>query len=276
MKVVLFCGGLGTRLRDYSEVTPKPLVPVGERPVIWNLMKFYAFHGHTDFILCLGYKGLMIKEYFMGYREWASNNFRLSDGGRTVELFGRDLDQWSITFVDTGVQSNIGQRLCAVRPYLEHDEMFLANYSDGLSNIDPNRQIEHLEHAGALASFARVRPSHTFHTITCDAEGYVDELKDVRAANIWINGGFFVLRREIFDYIRPGEELVEQPFARLAADRNLVGYTHDEFFACIDTYRDKKQFDEWYDMGYRPWEVWKKPPVDLPIHDAISEKKNLR
>src|SRR5690606_6800849 len=132
MKVVLFCGGLGTRLREHSDTIPKPLVYIGARPILWHLMRYYAHFGHKDFVLALGYRGDMVREYFLNYNEAMSNDFTLSEGGRKVELHSRDLDDWRITFVDTGLHSNIGQRLLRVRKYVENEPVFLANYSDGL------------------------------------------------------------------------------------------------------------------------------------------------
>ena len=134
MKVVLFCGGLGTRLREYSDTIPKPLVNIGPRPIIWHLMRHYAHFGHKEFVLCLGYRGDLVRQYFLDYQEAMSNDFTLSDGGWKIELHSSDMDDWKITFVDTGLHSNVGQRLSAVRSYIENEDIFLANYSDGLSN----------------------------------------------------------------------------------------------------------------------------------------------
>jgi glucose-1-phosphate cytidylyltransferase len=152
MKVVLFCGGLGTRLREHSETIPKPLVSVGYRPIVWHLMRYYASFGHKDFILCLGYRGDAIREYFLNYNEAMSNDFTLSDGGRTVELHSRDLHDWRITFVDTGLHSNIGERLVAVRRYLRDEDVFLANYSDGLGDISLEQMLEQFRKANVVAS----------------------------------------------------------------------------------------------------------------------------
>lgn len=256
MKVVLFCGGLGTRLREYSDTLPKPLVPIGDRPIIWHLMKYYASFGHKDFILCLGYKGLMIKEYFMDYCEWASNDFTLDASARDVELFGTDLDDWRITFVDTGLQASIGQRLMAVRPYLEGEATFLANYSDGLSDLPLDRQLAAFEESGAVASFASVDPGYSFHIVDADPCGRVKRLVDCTTAGIRINGGFFVLSEEIFDHMQWGEELVVEPFSRLVDQGRLHAYRHDGFWGCMDTFKDKKRFDDLHDSGERPWQIW--------------------
>jgi glucose-1-phosphate cytidylyltransferase len=153
MKVVLFCGGRGMRMREYSETIPKPMVPIGPRPIMWHLMRYYAHYGHKDFILCLGYRGDSIKEYFLDYKEWLSNDFVLSGGGSDVELLSSDIDDWRITFVDTGIDANIGQRLRAVRTHLEGEEVFLANYSDGLSDVPLDRVVDFFHQTGGAATF---------------------------------------------------------------------------------------------------------------------------
>jgi glucose-1-phosphate cytidylyltransferase len=256
MKVVIFCGGLGTRLREYSETVPKPLVNIGERPIIWHLMKYYAHFGHKDFILCLGYRGDLIKNYFLNYNECHSNDFILSEGGRKVELFNYDISDWRITFVDTGLKSNIGQRLKAVEKYLDGEEVFLANYSDGLSDYPLNSHIDHFMTCDAFASFVSVRPSQSFHAVTVADDSRVTAITDVSSSEIWINGGFFILRKEIFSYMEPGDELVEAPFQRLIKDRKLIATNYNGFWSAMDTFKDKKKFDELYDSGNRPWQVW--------------------
>ena len=163
MKVVLFCGGLGTRMKEFSETIPKPMVDIGYRPIIWHLMRYYAHFGHTEFILCLGYRGDIIKNYFLNYSECLSNDFVLSQGGREVKVYNNDIEDWRISFIDTGLHANIGQRLMAVRRYLEDDEIFMANYSDGLSDLDLPHYIEHFHKQNKVASFLCVQPSQSFH-----------------------------------------------------------------------------------------------------------------
>ena len=180
MKVVLFCGGLGMRLRDYSEQIPKPLVPIGPRPIMWHLMKYYAHYGHKDFILCLGYRGNAIKDYFLKYDETVSNDFILSQGGRNVEILRHDISDWKITFVETGLHSNIGMRLRAVRQHLEGEEMFLANYSDGLSDLNLDRFVADFKVAGKTASFLSVPAPYTFHIVSGGAENHVTRLRGHR------------------------------------------------------------------------------------------------
>ncbi len=256
MKVVLFCGGYGTRLREFSETIPKPLVEIGYRPIIWHLMKYYAHYGHKEFILALGYRGDLIKDYFLRYNECMSNDFVLSDGGKHVELLNSDIDDWQITFCDTGLNSNIGQRLLRVRHLLGDDEAFLANYSDGLSDLPLDKQLQDMQRNGAIVSFACVRPSYSLSAVETDESGTVTAIRYMSDSEVRINGGFLVLRSEIFDYIRDGEELVEEPFNRLIEERKLCGYRYDGFWAAMDTFKDKKQFDEMVQSGNMPWRVW--------------------
>jgi len=257
MKVVLFCGGMGTRLREYSETIPKPLVNIGNRPIMWHLMNYYAQHGFTEFILCLGYRGDLIKKYFLEYQECISNNFVLSEGGKKIELINSDIDKWKITFVDTGLHSNIGQRLKLVKPWLEGDEYFLANYSDGLSDMPLLDHIQQAKDREATASFICVRPSQSFHAVGMGSDGLVDTIEHVSGAEYWINGGFFVLRQDIFDYMEDGEELVEEPFQRLIQNKKLYANKYEGFWSAMDTFKDKKKFDTLYEHGHTPWMIWK-------------------
>ena len=264
MKVVLFCGGLGTRLREYSESIPKPMVPIGYRPILWHLMKYYAHFGHREFILCLGYRADVIKQYFLNYDECLSNDFSLSGGGRTLELHSRDMDDWKITFVDTGLHSNVGQRLKAVERHIGDDEVFLANYADGLSDLSLPDFLEQFRRNDCVGSFLRVRPSQSFHLVSADERGRVGEICHVGQAPIWINGGFFAFKRAIFDYLKEGEELVEEPFQRLIAEGQLMAYRSTGFWQCMDTFRDKQLLDDLNARGNPPWEVWKRLPGGTP------------
>ena len=257
MKVVLFCGGLGTRLRERSDTIPKPLVTVGQRPLLWHLMRYYAHFGHIEFILCLGYRGDMIREYFLNYQEAMYADFTMRDGGARIELHSRDLDGWSITFVDTGLHSNIGQRLLRVRPYLGDAEVFLANYSDGLSDLPLDDYIAKCMTHDAVASFLSVRNRQSFHAVHADDDGVVTNMTSMSKQDLWINAGFFLLRREIFDYIGEGEDLVEEPFARLIEKKKLTVYRHPGFWHAMDTFKDKISLDRMDAQGDRPWMVWK-------------------
>jgi glucose-1-phosphate cytidylyltransferase len=257
MKVVLFCGGLGTRLRTHSDTIPKPLVSVGARPIIWHLMRFYAHFGHKEFILALGYQGQMIREYFLNYNECWSNDFTLSEGGKKIRLYSSDIHDWRITFVDTGLHSNIGQRLLRVKKYLGKDEMFLANYSDALSDVPVDKMIAELESKPWAATFAAVRSTQSFHFVESTDQGLVTAVGPMRNDNVAINGGYFALRREIFDYINEGEDLVEQPFGRLIEAKKLGAYQHRGFWQAMDTLKDKIALDRMEARGECPWMLWK-------------------
>jgi len=258
MKVVLFCGGLGMRLREHAENVPKPMVPIGSRPILWHIMRYYAHYGHKDFILCLGYKGEVIKNFFLNYEEGLSNDFVLKDGGRTKELLQRDIEDWRITFVDTGLNTNVGERLMAVRPHLEGEDEFLANYSDAVTDHHLPDQMEHLRKMDRIASFLSVRPNLSYHFITTNGNGEVTAIKDIAQARIRVNGGFFVFRKEIFQHMKEGEELVLEPFQRLIRKRQLLAHQFDGFWLPMDTAKDKKRLDDLNDSGARPWEVWRR------------------
>ena len=256
MKVVLFCGGQGTRLRDYSEQIPKPLVEVGSRPILLHMMRYYAHFGHKEFILCLGHKGSAIKSYFRNYDECMYNDFVLTQGGRDVQLLKNDIADWRITFVDTGERSSIGERLRRVRHLVEPDEMFLANYSDSLTDLNLGEYVESFKARNKVASFLSVRVPQTFHIVHADKDGYAQGLEFVGDSSIRINGGYFALRREIFDYMQPGEELVVEPFHRLMAKRELLAVPFDGFWRSMDTFRDKTELDELTHKGQAPWQHW--------------------
>ncbi len=256
MKVVLFCGGLGTRLREYSDTIPKPMVDIGYRPIIWHLMRYYAHFGHKDFILCLGYKGDVIKNYFLNYNECLSNDFTLSNGGRTVHLYNSDIEDWTISFIDTGTNTNIGQRLMAVQPYLKDEEVFMANYADGLTDLNLDQYLEHFYRQNKIASFLAVQPSQSFHVVSLDEDTVVKNILSVQEIDLWINGGFFIFKKEIFNYIHAGEELVVEPFQRLIAEKELLAYRNPGFWACMDTLKEKLMFDEMYAKGEKKWALW--------------------
>jgi glucose-1-phosphate cytidylyltransferase len=257
MKVVLFCGGLGIRLREHSEAIPKPMVRIGYRPILWHVMRYYAHFGHRDFILCLGYRGDAIKDYFLHYDEALSNDFVLTEGGRTVELLGSDIQDWRITFADTGLHATIGERLLAVRRHLEGEEMFLANYGDTLTDAPLDGMIERFRAGDAVASFISVRPvAYPFRIVESDESGAIRRLRAPADADLWINGGYFLIRSEIFDHVRPGEELVDEPFARLIAAGRLWSTPYSGFWAPMDTLRDVEGLESLARSGRPPWAVW--------------------
>jgi len=256
MKVVLFCGGLGMRLREYAENVPKPMVPIGYRPILWHLMKYYAHYGHKDFILCLGYRGDAIRHYFLNYEECMTNDFVMTQGGRNRELFNSDIEDWRITFVDTGNNTNIGQRLMAVRNQVGNDDVFLANYADGLTDLPLPEQLDHFRRHDAVATFLSVKPTMSYHFVAADHDGRVTAFKDIVQSGLRVNGGFFAFKRAIFDHIRDGEELVLEPFQRLVAKGQLLAYPYEGFWMAVDTAKDKRRIDDLYESGLPPWMVW--------------------
>jgi glucose-1-phosphate cytidylyltransferase len=246
-------------LREHSDTIPKPLVNIGYRPIIWHLMRYYAHFGHKDFILCLGYRGDMIKEYFVNYAEWMSNDFTLSEGGRAIQLAKSDIQDWRITFVETGLHSNIGERLLAVRGHLDGEERFLANYSDALCDLSLTDYLKACETKDKVASFIAVRTWQSFHAVSAREDGMVSHIGPMRESGFWLNGGFFCFKRDVFDYIRTGEELVEEPFRRLIEKGQLYSYRHQGFWAAMDMFKDKITFDRMHGRGDTPWQVWEQP-----------------
>jgi glucose-1-phosphate cytidylyltransferase len=273
MKVVLFCGGAGMRLRDYSDTVPKPMVNIGYRPLLWHVMKYYAHFGHKDFVLCLGYKADVIKNYFRHYDECLSNDFVMSGGGGKVRLLNSDIHDWNITFVDTGISASIGERLRAVRSYVKNEEIFLANYSDGLTDLDLEQYVNDVVPQNKIASFLCVQPTQSFHVVTTDDTGAVRTICPVEDADIWINGGFFVLRGELFDYLEEGEDLVLEPFQRLIRQNQLLAYRYRGFWMAMDTFKDKQRLENLQvARGVAPWAVWNAPRyARQPPEAAITE-----
>lgn len=255
MKVVLFCGGLGTRIREYSENIPKPMIPVGHQPILWHVMQYYSHHGHSDFVLCLGYKANVIKEYFLNYRPEIYSDCVVTNGGRHVTPLSNEPEEWRVTLVDTGIWRNIGERLVAVRQFVEDEEIFLANYSDGLTDAPLGEMIEVFKRSGKIGCFIAVRPPFNFHIADFDEGGSVRCFRTSTQADLWINGGYFVFRREIFDYIGDGEELVAEPFDRLIADDQLLAYRYEGFWRAMDTLRDRQILEELFDRGEMPWRL---------------------
>lgn len=253
MKVVLFCGGMGTRIREYSENIPKPMIPIGHQPILRHVMQYYSDYGHHDFVLCMGYKAAKIKEFFLSSRPQSFSDCVVSAGGSKVEVLGEPDHDWRITLIDTGVWRNIGQRLWAVRRQVENEPMFLANYSDGLCDVDLDEMIAAFERSGKVACFLAVRPPLTYHLVDMAEDGQVREFRSSNRADIWINGGYFVFRPEIFDYMREGEELVLEPFERLIEQQLLMAYKYEGFWRSMDTLRDWQSLQDLVERGEMPW-----------------------
>jgi glucose-1-phosphate cytidylyltransferase len=257
MKVVLFCGGFGLRMQEASPSIPKPMVPVGNRPILLHIMKYYAHYGHTDFILCLGQRAEVIKDYFLHYNEALTNDFIISDGGKQVELLSSDIHKWRIAFINTGLQSMIGERLKRVQAHLTDEQFFLATYGDALTDAPLPTLLADFLQRDKVAGFLCVRPaSYSFHTVTIAEDNVVRRIEDVTKSDLWINGGFFVFRSDIFDYIREGEDLITEPFARLIEQEQVVAYRYEGFWAPMDTLKDKHNLEALVERGRPPWEVW--------------------
>ena len=262
MKVVLFCGGLGMRMRADDKSLPKPMMPIGSRPVLWHVMRYYAHFGHTEFILCLGFGAHAVKDYFLDYRETSSNDFVLTKGGRHVEMLATDISEWTITFIDTGISTAIGERLRRVRPYLEDDEMFLANYGDVLTDAPMNDLISQFQEKDAVANLLAVKPQDAFHVVALSDDDRVTGLVPVADMSMRINGGYFILRQGIFDYLDEGDDLVMDGFTRAAADGKLCATPYDGFWAPMDTLKERTSLEEQYRSGVSPWALWRDRPVE--------------
>lgn len=255
MKVVLFCGGLGTRIREYSGSIPKPMIPIGQEPILWHVMQYYRSYGHRDFVLCMGYKANVIKEFFLNYKPQAYADCVVSGGGSSVELLDKPQDDWRVTLIDTGIWRNIGERLWAVRDQVADEEMFLANYSDGLTDVDLDDMVAQFKASGKIACFLAVRPPLTFHFADIDGAGRVREFRSSDSADLWINGGYFLMRPAIFDYMKKGEELVLEPFQRLIEADQLMAYKHTGFWRAMDTLRDRQALEDMVEHGNMPWRL---------------------
>lgn len=260
MKVVIFCGGLGLRMRSSEESAPKPMVPIGYRPVLWHVMRYYAHFGHNDFILCLGYGARAVKDYFLDYQETHSNDFVLSKGGDQIELLSSDISEWRISFVDTGIDTAIGERLRRVRHLLDDDDIFLANYGDVLTDAPLDDIINQVMATNAAGSLLAVPPQDSFHVVDIDARSRVIGFTPVGDMRMRINGGYFVLRQDIFDYLNEGEDLVMDACVRAAADGRMLAIPYDGFWAPMDTLKERSRLEDLYRTGQSPWAVWRHRP----------------
>jgi glucose-1-phosphate cytidylyltransferase len=256
MKVVLFCGGFGMRMRDGVTNAPKPMAMIGDRPLLWHVMRYYAHYGHTDFVLCLGYGASAVKDFFLSYDETRSNDFVIEGGARQVKLFKTDISDWRVTFVDTGLHSPIGERLRRVRGFVENEEMFLANYADVFTNAPLPDMIERFRASNAVVSLLAVPPTSSHHVVDVDESGLVTQVTPVRDLRQWENGGYFVLRPEIFDHLNEGEDLVEDAVVRLVPQGRVLGYQYKGYWSPADTVKERAQMEEMYHRGNCPWMVW--------------------
>lgn len=264
MKVVLFCGGLGLRMRSQVDSAPKPMMSVGDRPVLWHVMRYYAHFGHTEFILCLGYGAASVKQYFLSYDETQSNDFVLTKGAQHVELLDSDISDWRISFIDTGIETSIGERLRRVRHLLEDDEIFLANYGDVLTDAPMDRIVDDFIASDNVASLLAVPPQASFHVVGVNDASEVTGITPVATMPMWINGGYFVLRQSVFDVLHKDEDLVEDAFGRLAEAGKLAAVRYEGFWAPMDTLKERSALEALDRSGNAPWKLWARTPDDDP------------
>ncbi len=257
MKVVIFCGGLGTRLREETEFRPKPMVPIGERPILWHIMKHYAHYGHKEFVLCLGYKGEVIKEYFRNYH-WNTSDVTLRLGARPQikYLNQHDEEDWSVTLLDTGQATMTGGRLKRALKFIEEEE-FLVTYGDGLTNSDINQSIQFHHAQGKLATITAVRPAGRFGDLQITGNAVTAFSEKAEQQPGFINGGFFVMNKQVGDYLTDDTCVLEQePLKRLAEKGQIAAYCHGGFWQCMDTYREQQLLTNLWNSGRAPWKVW--------------------
>jgi glucose-1-phosphate cytidylyltransferase len=268
VKVVLFCGGYGMRMRDGVSDLPKPMHPVGPRPLLWHVMRYYAHFGHTDFVLCLGYGAHHIKDFFLNYSETASNDFVLHGGD--VHLLGSDIQDWTITFVHTGLDSPIGERLRRVRQHVEGEEMFLANYADVLTDMPLNDMIDRFRMSDAVAALLAVPPQSAFHCVDITDDDRVAGINTLQEMPLWENGGYFVMRPEIFDYIPTNGDLITDACQPLAREGRMMAYRHKGFWQPADTAKERTALEAEYQSGSRPWMLWEADPTGEPDRDPLQ------
>ena len=258
MKTVILCGGRGTRLGEHGIAVPKALIKIGGRPLLWHLLRIYSHHGLNDFVLCLGYLGDAIKRYFLEHH-WLSADFTLemsrSGDYRLHKLEGLNED-WKITFAETGLDTNTGGRIKLIENYLGDDRTFCVTYGDGLADIDLPKLIEFHRSHGKMATLTAVHPRSSFGLLRVDKDKAITEFVEKPVMKEWINGGFFVFNRGVFDYLSADCVLEREPFERLAEKRELMAYPHTGFWKCMDTYKDNIEFNQLWDAERAEWKVW--------------------
>ena len=257
MKVVMLCGGLGTRLREETEFRPKAMVEIGGRPILWHIMKVYAHYGFHDFVLCLGYRGNMIKEYFLNY-EAMNNDFTICLGQRSqIQYNGSHTEQgFQVTLADTGLEAMTGGRIKRVQKYLGADT-FMVTYGDGLADLDLRRLVEYHRSHGKLATLTAVRPVSRFGSVALDEDGVVKEFMEKPRSEGWISAGFFVFERGVFEYLGGDDCILErEPLEHLAKDGQLCAFRHQGFFYAMDTYREYQYLSDLWSSARAPWKVW--------------------
>ncbi len=255
MKVVILAGGFGTRLSEETGVKPKPMVEIGGKPIIWHIMKMYSHYGHNEFIICLGYKGYVIKEFFMNYY-LLNSDLRINMENNTTEVLSNDVEPWKITMVDTGEDTMTGGRIKRIRDYVG-DETFFLTYGDGVSDVDFSRLLEFHKKNNAYATLTAVQPPGRFGAFTLDSDKITSFREKPKGDSAWVNGGFFVLEPEIFDYIENDSTIWErEPMEHLAQAGRLAAYKHDNYWQSMDSLRDKKVLEIEWAKSNPPWKKW--------------------
>jgi len=249
MKVVLFCGGLGMRMRDGVSSGPKPMAMIGERPMLWHVMRYYAHFGHTDFVLCLGYGASYVKDFFLNYDETRSNDFVLERGERKAKLFRTDISDWRITFVDTGLHSPIGERLRRIRRFVQDD-------ADVLTDAPLPEMIRQFETSQAMVSLLAVPPQSSHHVVDIGEDGLITQVIPMQDLRQWENGGYFVLRPDIFDHLHEGDDLVDDAIVRLVPQGRVLAYAYKGYWTPADTVKERAHLEEMYERGTCPWMIW--------------------
>ncbi len=257
MKALLLCGGQGTRLREETEYKPKPLVDIGGRPILWHIMKTYAHYGIRDFVLCLGYKGDMIKDYFLNY-EAMINDFTVNLGRMHAISYhnAHEEQNFTVTLAETGANSMTGGRVKRAGKYVD-DDTFMVTYGDGLCDVDIGKVLAFHKSHGKLATVTTVQPVSRFGMINIDDNGLVSKFAEKPKSDGWINAGYFVFNRKVLDYLDGDDTILErEPLERLAAEGQIMAYRHDGFFFAMDTFREYTMLNEMWASGNPPWKVW--------------------
>lgn len=260
MKVVILCGGKGTRLREETEFRPKPMVPIGHRPILWHIMKTYAFYGHTEFILCLGYKGDMIREYFRNYR-WNTNDVTLVLGKPSEAQFHHSSgeEKWKVTLAETGPDSPTAERITRIKSYIPAGETFLLTYGDGVSTIDVNAAVSAHKIAGKICTVSAVHPAGRFGALRIEDDGHIRTFNEKpQFEEAYVNGGYMVCDYRLFDYL-PNDRAVmleQEPMQRLAREGQLHAFRHEGFWQPMDTYQEAQHLNSLWEQGQAPWKIW--------------------
>ena len=262
MKIVILCGGQGTRLKEKTDSIPKPLVEIGGRPILWHIMKIYAAYGFNDFILCLGYKGQAIKEYFMDELKWRRQDFSLDCGAKEpkLEYLGPQNEKWKIAFMDTGETTQTGGRIKRVASLID-GETFMVTYGDGLADIHIKKLVEFHKSHGKTGTVTAANPPSQFGLLNIDPAGVVTRFQEKPQADQWINGGFFVFQKKFLEYLSEDDVLEKAPLEKISREGNLLAFCHKTFWKCMDTYKDTVVLNELWSSGKAPWKIWNEEKI---------------